>query len=223
MISWDARWDAVYTEQGFRGKYPDEFVVRFVAGKFFKLPVTERKKIRILDLGCGPGRHVIFLAQEDFKAYGIEASSSAVRLCRAKLKELRLSAQVKIGDFVSLPYPNNYFDAVIDCASIQHNKIASIRKIAKQVRRVLKKGGELFSVVRTDKDYGYGAARKIEPGTFTDYDAFDLKGVGLVHFFSKKDIDSLCGCFKKYSYEYTERSFGNRTKKITHWVIRAEK
>ncbi len=223
MKSWDARWDAVYAEQGFRGKYPDEFVVRFVAGKFFKLLPAKRKTVRVLDLGCGPGRHVIFLAQEGFKAYGIEASPSAVKLCRKKLKELRLPAQVRVGDFVSLPYPDNYFDAVIDCASLQHNRIASVRRIVREVRRVLKPGAELFSMVRTSRDYAYGKARKIEEGTFTDYNEFDLKGVGLIHFFSVKDIDALFSCFKKHSYEYTERSFDNRKNRITHWVIRAEK
>jgi SAM-dependent methyltransferase len=223
MKSWDARWDAVYSEQGFRGKYPDEFVVRFIAGKFFKLPLAERKNIKVLDLGCGPGRHVIFLAQEGFNAFGIEASPSAVKLCRKKIKELRLSAQVRVGDFISLPYPDNYFDAVIDCASLQHNRIASVRKIVKELGRVLKPGAELFSMVRTNKDYAYGKARKLETGTFTDYDAFDLKGVGLIHFFSTKDIDALFSSFEKHSYEYTERSFDNRKNKITHWVIRAEK
>jgi SAM-dependent methyltransferase len=223
MKSWDKRWDRVYSEQGFRGKYPDEFVVRFVAGKFFRLPMNKRKQIRILDLGCGPGRHVIFLSQEGFQAYGIEASPSAVKLCKAKLKEVKLKAKVRVGDFTRLPYPDNYFDAVIDCASIQHNRISQVRVVLKEIKRTLKKGAELFSMVRTSGDYAFAKARKVEKGTFTDYDKFDLNGVGLIHFFSPAEIRSLFSKFARYSYEYTERSFDNRSKKIKHWVIRAQK
>jgi ubiquinone/menaquinone biosynthesis C-methylase UbiE len=221
--SWDVRWDSVYAEQGFRGKYPEEAVVRFVAGAYFKLKASERKKIRVLDLGAGPGRHVIFLAQEGLRTYGIEASPSAVALCKQKLKELKLKADVRTGDFIRLPYPDNYFDAVIDCASIQHNRIESVKKILKEVRRTLKSGGELFSMVRTSHDYAYAKARKVAPGTFTDYKKYDLNGVGLIHFFSPLEIRQLFKIFREYSYEYTERTFDNRKKRVTHWAIRAKK
>ncbi len=223
MKSWDSRWDDIYAEQGFRAKYPDEFVVRFIAGKYFRFPAQERGRYRILDLGCGPGRHVIFLAQEGFKAYGIEGSPQAVSLCRQKLKTFRLKALVRAGDFNRLPYPDNYFDVVIDCVSLQHNRLAGIRKSVKEVYRTLKPAGEFFSMVRTDKDYAYGKGRKIEEGTYTDYNDFDLKDVGWIHFFSEKEIRALFSVFRNHSYEYAERTFDNRKNSIRHWVIRAEK
>jgi len=221
--SWDAKWDAIYAQQGFRGKYPDEAVVRFIAGKFFKLPAQERGKIRILDLGCGPGRHVIFLAKEGFSTFGIEGSPEAVALCKEKLAEERLTAEVRVGDFIQLPYADGFFDAVIDCASIQHNRSAEITGILKEIKRTLKKDGELFSMVRTDTDYAYGKGTQIEPGTFTDYTSLDLNNVGQVHFFSERELAGFFSLFRAMSYEYTERTIEQRTKSIKHWLVRAVK
>jgi SAM-dependent methyltransferase len=221
--SWDQKWDEVYAQQGFRGKYPDEFVVRFVAGNFFGLGERERRDVRILDLGCGPGRHVIFLAKEKFESFGIDASAEAIRLCRRKLTQERLKATVRVGDFIRLPYKDNHFHAVIDCASVQHNRFFAVKDIAREVQRVLMPGGRFFSMVRTNHDYACRKGRKVEPGTFTDYEALDLKGVGLVHFFTERELHEVFAVFSRYSYEYTERTLENRTKRITHWVISAEK
>ena len=221
--SWDAKWEEIYAQQGFRGKYPDEAVVRFVAGKYFKVDPGKRKNVRILDLGCGPGRHILFLAKEGLSAFGIEGSPEAVKLCKEKLREEALCAKVRVGDFVRLPYPAGYFDAVIDCASIQHNRSAGIKKILREVRRTLKTGGELFSMVRTDRDYAYGKGKELEPGTFTDYTSLDLNNVGQIHFFSEAEITSFYSVFKAAQYEYLERTIENRTKRITHWAIRAIK
>lgn len=221
--SWDAKWNEIYAAQGFRGKYPDEAVIRFIAGKFFRMPPAQRKKVKVLDLGCGPGRHVVFLAKEGLSAYGIEASSEAVRLCKNKLREENLHAHVQTGDFVCLPYKDGYFDAVLDCASIQHNKVGSIRRILAEVKRVLKKDGELFSMVRTDTDYAYGKARQVEPGTFTDYTALDLNNVGQIHFFSERELSDFFSLFREFSYEYTERTIEQMTKSIKHWLVRAVK
>lgn len=221
--SWDAKWDSVYATQGFRGKYPDEAVVRFIAGKFFRLEFAQRKKIRVLDLGCGPGRHVLFLAREGFSAYGIDASQEAIALCKKKLKEERLKARVRVADFISLPYADGYFDAVVDCASVQHNRVAGIEKIIEEVYRVTKKGGEFLSIVRTDQDYAYGKARQIEPGTFTDYTALDLNNVGHIHFFSGAELPRIFSRFQQMHYEYTERTIEDRTKSIRHWLVRSTK
>jgi SAM-dependent methyltransferase len=223
MTSWDERWDDVYAQQGFRAKYPDEFVVRFVAVRFFTIGVGLRKKIRILDLGCGPGRHVIFLAREGFQAFGVDASTEAIRLCRNTLKKERLQARVRVADFIALPYPDGYFDAIIDCASMMHNRLSNVRRILREVKRTLKKGGEFLSMMRTNRDYAYGQARRIEPGTFTDYRDFDLKGLGIIHFFRQSEVEKLFSIFKTVHCEYSERTFNDRRKKITHWVVTGQK
>ena len=223
MQGWDDHWDALYAEQGFRAKYPDEYVVRFTAGNFFKIKFQDRTQIKVLDLGCGPGRHVIFLAKEGFSAFGIEGAASAIRLCQDKLAQEKLNAEVTTGDFVKMPYPDDYFDAIIDCCSIQHNQMPAVTQICREIKRTLKPKGKLFSMVRTDKDYAFGLGRELEKGTFTDYKEFDLNQVGHIHFFSESEIKGLFSIFSSFSYEYCERTFDNRTKAIKHWVITAEK
>jgi ubiquinone/menaquinone biosynthesis C-methylase UbiE len=221
--SWDNDWNKIYQEQGFRAKYPDEYVVRFIAGNFFKLSLEQRKKVKVLDLGCGPGRHVVFLAKEGFSANGIEGAPSAIKLCQDKINEEKLEAIATVGDFVKLPYPDDHFDAIIDCCSIQHNQMTAVKQIFQEIKRTLKPKGKFFSMVRTDKDYAFGLGRELERGTFTDYTEFDLNHVGHIHFFSDEEIMELFSMFGDFSYEYCERTFDERKKAIRHWVITAEK
>jgi SAM-dependent methyltransferase len=223
MQSWDNHWESVYVQQGFRAKYPDEFVIRFVAVRFFRLSFAQRKAVRILDIGCGPGRHVVFLAREGFSAHGIEAASSALALCRESLAREGLEASVQLADFIRLPYPDDYFDAVIDCASIQHNLRSAIAQTYNEIRRVLKPKAEVFSLLRTDRDYTLGTGRMLEPGTYTDFRGCDLEGVGHTHFLCEKDLVEFLSEYQEFDYEYTERTIDSRSKSITHWLVMARK
>ncbi len=54
------------------------------------------------------------------------------------------NAEFTVGDFLTLPYQDGYFDMVIDRQSIYANKYADIKKIFLQVQRVLKKRWSLY-------------------------------------------------------------------------------
>ncbi len=59
---------------------------------------------RALDLGCGTGTNVIYLAQHGFETTGIDISSRAVAQAERKIKRARLNghAQVYAGDVTQL-------------------------------------------------------------------------------------------------------------------------
>lgn len=63
------------------------------AGTYFRdhrvWPRLERQALRfvrgkVLDIGCGAGRHSLFLQQKGFDVTGIDASPGAVRVCKAR-------------------------------------------------------------------------------------------------------------------------------------------
>jgi len=54
--------------------------------KFVKL-LRKIKAKKILDLGCGTGRHVIALAKRGFEVYGIDTAKKALNLTKERLKE----------------------------------------------------------------------------------------------------------------------------------------
>ena len=107
-------WDALY-EKGYRARYPNEDVVRFIQSNF---PDKKgRENIKILDIGSGTGRHIIYLADEGFNVYGVEVAKKGIDLTKKWLKNVGLKAVLRHVDLDELPFADGYFDAVIDCAS----------------------------------------------------------------------------------------------------------
>lgn len=109
----------------------------------------ERGVKTILDLGCGTGRHTVYLTELGFKVYGIDISPEAIKMADSALKEKNLSADLITGSIYGrLPYEDNFFDAVIAVRVIHHEKIENIRKTINEMERILKSGGLVFITVK---------------------------------------------------------------------------
>jgi len=205
LKSWNPIWEEIFIKQEW-GKYPPEELVRFIARNFYH--IEERKKIKILDLGCGTGASSWFLAKEGFSVYGMDGSKTAIKKANERFKEECLEGNFKVGDFIRLDYPNNFFDCVIDVCSIQHNRITNVSTIFNEVFRVTKKGGKIFSMM---------ISRESKLNHFSN----PFKGRGFVYFFTRKEIESLFKSFIKLVIEKSERT--DRGNLISHFVISAEK
>ena len=57
---WNSGWNKVFKNSDW-GKYPGEELVRFIARKYYDVP--NRKVIKILELGCGTGANIWFMAR----------------------------------------------------------------------------------------------------------------------------------------------------------------
>ena len=69
---------------------------------------------RLLDAGCGTGRHVARFAGRGFEVTGVDLSPHMLDVCRAKLKAAGLSARLVQADFTRLdPDEIGEFDSVI--------------------------------------------------------------------------------------------------------------
>lgn len=170
-------------------RYPYDLLVTIVARSFFKVPKKERGKIRMLDLGCGTGNNAQFLAENGFDVYGIDCSGSAVEICKEKFSKMRLKGNFIAGDFLELPYKDDFFDLAIDRESLYANKLSDIKKSIKQVYKKLKKGGLfvsfMYSSNHPDKKFG----KEVEPNTFSNFSkesTFHERGVA--HFAPLNEI-----------------------------------
>ena len=94
-----------------------------------------------------------------------------------------------LGD--DLKYPDSYFDCVIDCAVLYANRVHTIKKMLKEIYRVLKRGGKTLSTgLFNSKMTGYGTGDEIEKNTFTNMTGV-LEHRGMAHFFEKNEAVEL--------------------------------
>src|SRR6478672_10003027 len=57
-----------------------------------------REGSRVLDLGCGPGRHSLALARRNIDVVGIDHSETFVELAREAAKSENLTAEFRVQD-----------------------------------------------------------------------------------------------------------------------------
>jgi len=137
------QWNKIFEEKGRVFMKPKKEIIE--AAEIFK----KRGVKRILDLGCGTGRHVVYLAKNGFDVYGYDIAEERIRQTKEWLKEEGLKANFKIGSiYERLPYKDDFFDAVISTHTIHHGKIENIKKAIKEIERVLKPGGIIFINLR---------------------------------------------------------------------------
>ncbi len=72
------------------------------------------KPCRAIDLGCGTGEDVIYLAQRGFEAVGVDLSSRAIAQARDKAREAGVSPTFIAGDVTRLLQVEGPFDLALD-------------------------------------------------------------------------------------------------------------
>jgi ubiquinone/menaquinone biosynthesis C-methylase UbiE len=130
-------WDAAYRRGEQLNRYPFDAVVSYVIR-------NAAPGSRILEIGCGTGNNLWFLAREGFDAAGIDSSETAIAYATKRFEEEGLTADIRLGDFHDLPWPDDSFDMVIDRAALQCSTTQpdALREIA----RVLRPEGRFLSI-----------------------------------------------------------------------------
>jgi len=166
-------------------------------GKVFLKPQEDMKKIirmlkkekakKILDLGCGTGRHTVMLAKAGFDVYGMDISREGLRLTRQWLKKEGLNAVLKEAScYQKFPFKDKFFDAVISIQVIHHNYINKIRYCIKEIERVIKLGGIIFITVAAKKKRKQRAqSKKTAPRTYVPTIGGEK---GLPHYIYNKEL-----------------------------------
>lgn len=214
-------WDDIFRARGW-GRYPPEELVRFIARTFFKAP--DRKVVRLLEVGCGPGANVWMMAREGFSVSAIDGSSAAIEQLCARLETEGIEfdpQEMKVGNFARLPWPDATFDAVIDMEGLSANLMPVIRQTIAEIHRVLKPGGILFSKMFGPQCTGAGTGVQLEPNTSAEPEG-PLAGIGSVHFFTPDELDDLFAAFSSVQREWLHRSYGPDAE-LFEWLSSARK
>lgn len=148
-------WEDSYRKRDNFVFYPHEEVIRFVSKYIRKRTglndyasvVSEYPRPKVLDLGCGIGRHVIYCEQMGLDGFGIDLSEFAVTTAVEWGKSCGMAdPELKIlqGDIRELPWPNGHFDFAVSHGVLDSMHFDTARSACQELARVLKPGALFY-------------------------------------------------------------------------------
>lgn len=218
-----AYWEKLHQQPRFRPMYPSEPVIQYVFRNF-----KRDGKEKILDIGCGAGRHVFFMAKEKIDAYGVDISEEGVRQAQIKANEIEINANFKVGSVSSLPFEDGYFEGIISYAVLYYCDYKEIKTAIREMYRVLKSHGKGFVWVRNTDDYRFGNGTEIEKNTFmvaendSNKCSFNENGMTM-HFFTKEELTHLFSIFKNVEINKITETHNNEQYCDCNYCITFEK
>lgn len=184
-------------------------IVKGESEKFWKEPSIEsfylinrwksQNKKDFVDLGCGLGRHTILFAKNGFVTKAFDLSENAIERTKEYAKEENVEVDFKIGDMLNLPYEDNSLDCILCRNVISHTDTTGMKKIIRELDRVLRKDGEVYMTLGSKETWGFKQEDwpLVDPNTRIRMDEEPEKGIP--HFYV--DYDLIQVLFKDFKIE----------------------
>lgn len=131
--------------------------------------LCERENNRILDLGCGMGRHMHYLARRRLPVIGCDISEEMLLEAERISKKLGLNLDFVRGDYLSLPFNNSVFTGVLSISTLHHDFPENIVKALKEIRRVMSPGGYFAFDPPSTNDQHFGRGRALGEKIFINH------------------------------------------------------
>lgn len=179
-------WEGIFNK-GIEVKKVDRFVKEF----------CETYKTKVLDLGCGTGRHSVHFAQKGFCVFALDNSQSALANLERRLQDKPYKQNVTLvrADITNLQYSDDFFDIVVSTRVLHHGYQKQINSWFKEIYRVLKTNGFLVMSVLSSNDKRAVSGIEMENGTRLSIDdTFDPEVSH--HFFTLEEIKNQLEGFK---------------------------
>ncbi len=126
----------------------------------------------VLDLGCGSGENSLLLARRGAEVIGVDISTALLSLAsrRLALNGVASSARFLFGSAHDLPLPDASVDVIMGIAILHH---VNLEKAAKEVHRVLKRGGKAIFQEPVRDSAAVRTVRKMIPYRTPDVSPFE--------------------------------------------------
>ena len=192
-------------------KYDQENFVQGTIGEcdFLEQEIKYNKTLRILDIGCGTGRHSIELSKRGYNVTGIDLSESLLKRAKQKASEQNLEINFEQHDARKLPFVNE-FDLVIMLCEGAFPLMETDEmnfQILRKANQALKSKGKLifttlnglFPLFHSVKEF-LASATKEGNATYSDnsFDLMTFRERNIIHieddFGNKKELE----CNERY-------------------------
>jgi tellurite methyltransferase len=178
---------------------------------------------KVLDLGCGLGRHAIAFALAQFSVTAADASPAAIQHLNDWASSLQLAIETTVREVLDLTFPSETFDVVLGYNVIYHGTREQFSLAMQQVRRLLKSKGTFFFTCPSRQDGKYGFGEEVAPHT---YRCTKSVTPGDIHYFAdEEDLDELLAGFRLLTRWKSEGFWDNQGERqfYSNWHIRAQK
>ena len=165
-------------------------------------------KTRILDLGCGAGRHLIYLARRGFRVVGTDIAPEGLKLSRQWLEGEGLTAELVLAPMTPLPFAASSLDGALSINVINHALLGETIRAVAEVHRALKPGAPFFFIVIGREDARCGEGDEIEPFTFLHYQGIEA-GVPH-HYYDFDDVEQLVEPFQRKIFRERRKPYDDR-------------
>jgi 2-polyprenyl-3-methyl-5-hydroxy-6-metoxy-1,4-benzoquinol methylase len=134
--------------ENYANKYDQECFVQGTIGEcdFIEAELKHDKTKRILDIGCGTGRHAIELTKRGYDVLGFDFSESQIAKAKEKAKALNLNIDFQKHDARNLAFNNEFDVGIMLCEggfSLMETDEMNF-EILKNATKALKNNGKLI-------------------------------------------------------------------------------
>lgn len=129
-------------------KYESESFVHGTQGEvdFIEKEINYNKKIKILDIGCGTGRHAIELAKRGYSVIGVDLSEAMLKKAGENAANKGFDVDFRKADARNLPFEKEFDLAIMICEGafpLMETDEMNF-EILKNAAKALKPGGKLI-------------------------------------------------------------------------------
>lgn len=193
-------WESYFRHQAdLHNSAPVEAVIKTVAYHLRALRGADWSGLHFLEVGCGAGNNLAWLAGRGVRVSGIDVSPTAVAIAQSRLREVCAPiGRIETGTATRLPFPDAALDGVIEACVIQHLPREDRSTAYREIARVLRPGGLFvgYSLSAAHPVYRAHLSDQVEddPGTVVLCDPRlpgRLPGIGRTHFFEAAEFSAL--------------------------------
>ena len=218
--SFDKTWNDVYSSGNSINEYPFTDFVSFFSNNFS----NKEKKLNILEVGCGAGNNLVFLAKKGHNVFGVDGSKEIIDYTIKKFSDLNLTGNFINCEFTELPYDDNFFDLIINRAAICHTDFFNANIAIKECNRVIKPKHIFYSTFFTNLNTF--KANKIDFGFYNNFKE-GFKNIGALKFYNVFELRSL---FEKNNFTITNLYLIEKkdmlsipSQQNSEWILHSEK